>query len=338
MDPGTGKTYIALLIVLMLRQRALYICHRESIQNQTMEVFRGRGLRVSKRVEDASNSEIDAVVLIVNTAAKCDPGVFSHFGTSIYDEVHHYCSPEFAKVLGKSRATYNLCMSASTDERPDGLDIMYHVHHGPTVTGRDLGIEGKIYHFDIEFTIIRHNWGAAYNYVERGASNMRSYWGGVKALNKCPERRALLMHHLGALLERGHSVYIMAHETETVQTIAKLVEIAHAGSSMCRLTSRTSEEIKMAYKTDNEIVIATYKYVIEGISIPHMTAVIWWDPPLPSNVKQALGRILRPGPEQHKKREVIDVVDEGSMFERWYDKGNENHGSRESHYKKLLAR
>lgn len=341
MPTGAGKTYIAALLTLKLHEKTLYITHRRRIMEQSSEVFRSFGLTVSNSVR-SDPTEVtppDVRIVVVNSLIGLDPDerikIFDKYGFIVYDEVHRYCSKEFSEVFWITRSRYNLCMSATTDERNDGLDILYHIHHGPTVSAESMGVKAKIYHFDLTVKIIRKRWPDEYLEVERNKNGMRSVLRAAKLLNECLARTYFIINCLADLLMRRHCVYVLTHRREVVEQLHGLISTYL--SRVPQLIAWTQEELadvpsfttihKMMGEMTNEdyaqahqsglIIVATYSYIREGISIPHMTAEIFADPPFTTTVKQCIGRIMRPGPNQTKPREIIDLVDSGSMFDHW---------------------
>jgi superfamily II DNA or RNA helicase len=335
MMTGAGKTYIAVLLTHLLGQRTLYITHRRRIAAQTKDVYASYGF----------NNEADVRVMVVNSLIGMDPAeravIFKNYSFIVYDEVHRYCSKQFSEVFWITRSKYNLCLSATTDEREDGCDILYHIHHGPTVFADTLGVKSKIYHFDVEVTLIKRNWPKEYLDVEKSKNGTRSYLRASGLLNTCDARNTLILQAVMYMLQNKHCVYVLTYRRDMVDKLYEMINgmILAAPQYVSWATDDNREVLKMMGEmTDEEyarahesglVIVATYSYVREGISIPHMTAEIFADPPLTSTLKQCLGRILRPGPQQTKKREIIDLVDMKSMFEKWaqdrykiyYDRG-----------------
>jgi hypothetical protein len=327
LNGGAGKTYIAAGLTRQLGQRTLYITHRIQIQEQVIDVYNQMGLTATSNISDTS---ADVKVLVINTLLNCPPEqrkeLLYSYSFSVYDEVHRYCSATFSEVFWITRAKYNLAMSGTTDERKDGMDLLYHIHHGPTISAESLGIANKIYAFTCVVRRIKRLWPSEYITAPVSAgTEMKSVMGALSLLSKCHERNILNLAISRHLIEQeNHSIYIMVHTRAAVETIIKLLNDNLSAPDddaryreICTLIGGTTkDEVAIAHRS-GRVIVATYQYIREGISIPHMTGLIFWDPPFNANVKQCMWRIMRPGPHEQRQRVIIDPIDQGSMFAGW---------------------
>ena len=134
MEPGQGKTFLAMAVMSALGRKTAIIVPRSYLQKQWAEICR-------KYLPDASigtydgkvKTDGDVVILVINSAVsdtftfgkgadvKSYPShkFWSRFGLIVYDEVHMYCSESRAEIFRNAQAPYMLGLSATPDSRLD---------------------------------------------------------------------------------------------------------------------------------------------------------------------------------------------------------------------------
>lgn len=154
---GLGKTYIACGVIAAIGKRVLYISPNDYISRQaqrdmatyfdlpTMQ-YDKRGDKTSPQWDAQSDKikkkyDLDTafcVFVVINTAVKLDTRFFKSFGVVVLDEIHSYCSPEWSVIFWKINVESVLGMSATTDHRSDGLDILYKKHYGDVIHAKHI--------------------------------------------------------------------------------------------------------------------------------------------------------------------------------------------------------
>lgn len=331
MGVGTGKSYLATLLMLLLRMRTLLIVHRKKLREQWIkDVFSRKcpGLRVG---DDPTDEDADIVIMIVNSAVDAARTAqdYAGFGFVIYDEVPKMCTSRFAEVFWLTRTRYGLCMSGDIDDRDDGGDIVYHDHHGTTVTEDMMGIAKKIYSFDVVVEVAMVRVPDQYLNAERSGKGMRNIMREIAKLNKCEAYRDFIVERTRRMVAEGYNTYVFCHNRATVDYYA--ARLRESDESIFTMMSgqdesedmlEEDEETRGAYAVSckrGAVIVATYAYGAVGVSITRMTGLVYADPPFNKPLKQCIGRILRPGPEQTQPRMIVDVVIAGSHFAKKYN-------------------
>jgi hypothetical protein len=143
MDTGLGKTRVGCAVAARLGAPALVVVPTQSIGEQWVDelkelcpemvagVFHNPPKR-SRRVPPGPRTH-DLVVVIVNTFREKGPSFLEGFGLVILDEAHEYHSAHNSRALWLAQTPAVLGLSATPEERADGLDLYVHLHLGPVV-------------------------------------------------------------------------------------------------------------------------------------------------------------------------------------------------------------
>ena len=126
---GFGKTSLSLYILSKLRKKTLVLVHKEFLFNQWIERIQqflpdARIGKIQGPVIDIENKDIVLGMIQSISMKEYDPEVFSSFGLTIIDEVHHISSEVFSNTLFKLVTKYMLGLSA-TPKRKDGLSKVF---------------------------------------------------------------------------------------------------------------------------------------------------------------------------------------------------------------------
>ena len=131
---GFGKTCLALYICAKLKKKTLIIVHKEFLLNQWVERISeflpaAKVGRIQGQVIDIEDKDI-VIGMLQSLSMKDYPDtMFSSFGLTIIDEVHHISSEVFSQALFKIVTLYTLGLSA-TMERKDGTTSIFKMFLG----------------------------------------------------------------------------------------------------------------------------------------------------------------------------------------------------------------
>lgn len=157
---GLGKTFVAAGMISAIGMRTLYIVAKCPLAEQAQKDLQGV-LSVDLPDEDQSNIDhpqkitvkiytgskrkiTDVTICVINTALKQNGDFFSQFGLVIMDEVQDFCSEDRRKIFKSASAPCVLVMSATTEDRTDGMHIIFHREFSMTGDGtRDLLLKYK---------------------------------------------------------------------------------------------------------------------------------------------------------------------------------------------------
>ena len=132
-----GKTSASLYIMSQLKKKTIVIVHKEFLMNQWIEriaqfVPAARIGKIQGPTIDVEDKDIVLCMLqsLINKEYPAD--LFSQFGLTIIDEVHHISSQTFSNSLFKVVTKYMLGLSATMD-RKDGTTKVFKMFLGPVV-------------------------------------------------------------------------------------------------------------------------------------------------------------------------------------------------------------
>ena len=333
---GAGKTFLAILLSMMLGVRTLYITNRKKLALQAARDYKTAvpDIKVSLFLDD----DADVTILVVNSASDKYKSTdnYKSYGFVIYDEVPKYCTKSFSDIFWLTRCKYNLAMSGTLDRRPDGGDVLYHDHHGPSLSAATMNIKTRIDHFHVKVETFAFKAPTKYTQTPRGENKLRSAMRGIALLNENQERRDFIVTLATEMLARGHEFYMFVHKRESVdyyysrlESLTNTYQMMSGNDTTHLMASNLMAVTQSLNSTKDQddgdyalaccggaIIIATYSYGETGISFSHMTGAFFVEPPNSIFFDQAVGRILRPGPLQNKERLIFDIIDYGSMFQK----------------------
>jgi hypothetical protein len=151
MDTGLGKSRVGCGVVARRGEAALVVVPTDAIATQWVEEFAEiyPGMRVEvyhnppakragSRKEPPGPQTHDVVLIIVNTFRDKTPEFMEGFGTVILDEAHEYHSTHNCRALWLSQTCAVLGLSATPEERPDGLDRYVPLHLGGVILPKTI--------------------------------------------------------------------------------------------------------------------------------------------------------------------------------------------------------
>jgi len=143
-----GKTSASLYILSQLKKKTLVIVHKEFLMNQWIERIHqflpdARIGKIQGPIVDIENKEIVLCMIQSLVSKEYNPSIFSSFGFTIIDEVHHISSQTFSNSLFKVITKYMLGLSA-TMERKDGTTKIFKMFLGEVVHKVDIKNEHEV--------------------------------------------------------------------------------------------------------------------------------------------------------------------------------------------------
>ena len=151
MDTGLGKTRVGCGVIARRGEPALVVVPTDAIANQWVdefaEIYPGMKVEVyhnppakksgTRRAPPGPQTH-DVVLIIVNTFRNKTPDFMEGFGTIILDEAHEYHSTHNCRALWLSQTRAVLGLSATPEERPDGLDRYVPLHLGRVILPKTI--------------------------------------------------------------------------------------------------------------------------------------------------------------------------------------------------------
>lgn len=134
---GWGKTCAGLYILSKLKKKTIIIVHKEFLMNQWIERIQhflpnARIGKIQGPIIDVDNKDVVLCMLQSLVQKNYESSLFSQFGLTIIDEVHHISSQTFSNSLFKVITKYMLGLSA-TMNRKDGTTNVFKMFLGDVI-------------------------------------------------------------------------------------------------------------------------------------------------------------------------------------------------------------
>lgn len=344
---GTGKTFIAAGIIATLKQRTVFITMKRPLLAQAVKDLRSAlTCRVAAWGEkdcilDGSNAT-DVIVMVINSAMTRPKDFYTKFGFVLFDEVHSMSSDSRRDIFRLACTKYTVGMSATTNERPDKFDIIYHrelaitgIIYGAKLTEEDEGeadIEGE---WDINVKVIKYIGPKKYTQNLRHESTGNVFIPYMIEQAMADEQRLdLAMNELIRLYNwRGidertgqphqHTIYVFCEQRDPLSKISEEIQrrgMIVAAPELDNVVTKFIGGIKDKEISDAvahaRVILTTYGYSGTGVSIPRASAILFLTP-RKSGMKQIIPRICRRG-GPICPREIVDIVDWSTRLRSQY--------------------
>jgi len=313
---GAGKTVCGLRIISKIQRKTLIIVHKEFLLRQWVERIEqflptARVGRIQGSIIDVEDKDIVIGMLQSLSMKDYDIKLFSDFGLTIVDEVHHISSEVFSRALFKIVTRYTLGLSA-TLTRKDGLTKVIKMFLGDVVFSKKRKGENKVLvkaieyiSNDEEFDNEVLNWRGQVNYTSM-----------IKKLCEYNRRSEFLLKVLEDTIEKGHvedQIMILGHNKNLLKYLHDAIQ--HRSIATVGYYVGGMKEADLKISEGKKVIIGTYAMAEEGLDIKTLTTLLMVTPKV--SVNQAVGRILR---KKDHEALVIDIVDVHSIFQRHWSK------------------
>jgi hypothetical protein len=225
MDTGLGKTRLACALVARRGEPALVVVPTKDIGDQWIDEFAEifPGLVVGfyhnppkgSRRRPPGPATHDVVIVIINTFREKGPEFLEGYGTVVLDEAHEYHSTHNCRALWLSQTRAVLGLSATPEERPDGLDRYVALHLGPAIRAEAIpGFDVGAVNFRGEARVIEYAGHPDHCETATTPSGTMSAIGTIGNIIKDPYRLRAVAAEVVALYR--------LHETAAPEELARL--------------------------------------------------------------------------------------------------------------------
>ncbi len=307
---GWGKTFLAIWLIYKLGIKTLIIVHTENLLQQ-WKIEIKKLLKIDCGIIQGPNIDIENKFIVIGmiqslSMKNYDSNIFTDFGFTIYDEVHHTPGKCFSKVFYKIGSKYNLGLSA-TLTRSDGLTKVIKYFLGSVIV-------------NIKLNIIKPNIKIIYSEIEplkektmiNGKINTQSM---ITDLCEVFQRNLLIVKLIIENINFNRKILVL---TERIQHCKELKRFLSATIDESKIGLYIGGMKLEALQESNkkQIIIATYKMAAEGYNNPLLDTLILASPIV--KIEQAIGRILRQ--KNLNDPLVIDIVDSFSFLYNYFTK------------------
>ena len=314
-EPGKGKTVMALNIISKLKTKTLVVVHKSFLMNQWIERIQtflpdAKIGKIQGDIIDIDNKDIVIGMLQSLSSKEYDPLMWDQFGLTVFDECHHLSAEVFSKIMINIVTNYTLGLSG-TMKRKDGLTKVFEYFIGPVIHKEktDITTEVLIKSIHVDFnefdnvkTDFRGNPLYSLMINELDCKQRNDFLISVvkQEFIKNPNQQMMILSNTKNLLHQLH---------EGIELFDKNMEMT-IGYYLGGM-----KEEKLKESESKKVILATYAMASEGLDIKTLTTLLMSTPK--SDVCQSVGRILR---SKHETPMVIDIVDNHQLFQNQYKK------------------
>ena len=310
-DPGKGKTVMALNIIAKLKKKTLVIVHKSFLLNQWIERIQqflptARVGKIQGQIIDIENKDIVIGMLQSLSQKEYPEDLFDCFGLSIYDETHHLGAEVFSRCMMRTITNYTLGLSG-TMQRKDGLTKVFKMFLGDIVhkeksNTSEHKVIVKAIHYSVE--------DPEFNEMKYDYRGNPLYSTMISKLCNYNHRSEFIIKVLQTELSKNNEqqIMILAHNKTLITYLFKAIEHRNIATVGYYIGGMKEEELKKS--ESKKVIIATYAMASEGLDIKSLTSLIMASPK--TDVCQSVGRILR---TKHTSPLVVDIIDSHDIFE-----------------------
>jgi superfamily II DNA or RNA helicase len=328
---GQGKTFLATGLIEKLQRKTLIICHNKTILHQWIKILNKAYPKnkiayfYGEKKEDG-----DIIVGVINSLLMQSKEYFHKFGYVILDEVHEYVAKTRKQIYNLASSTYMLGLSATPNERTDGLDIVNIWSCGPILIAKDLdGYTEDNIPFKGEVKMIKYLGHPDYTKIITNKTlEIVSFSQMISQMCDDPYRIHLIVKTIYELRQKNMNILVFADRRSYLENIRIELDRFHIINDILddiKINSKrvvggaSAEDIDYAELHSN-VILSTFQFFGTGKSIPKLDAIILCSPRKRKS-KQFVGRIFRLGGNYSIVRQIIDIVDWGSVLKSsWYNR------------------
>lgn len=312
-EPGKGKTVMALNIISIIKKKTLVVVHKEFLMDQWKERIQfflpdAKVGKIQGEVYDIEDKDIVLCMLQTVSTKTYSSQMWSQFGLTVYDECHRLGAEVFSNVMVNNTCNHNLGLSG-TMTRKDGLSKVFKWFLGPVIHK-----EASDKSVNVNVKVIEYTNDELFKDIPVDFMGRILYSSLISKLCECKERTNILINIIQNELKLNYNqqIMVLGHNRNLLEDIFDGVSkfeksVGYYLGGMKRKDLALSENKK--------VIIATYSMASEGLDIKTLTTLLMATPK--SDVCQSVGRILR---SKHDNPIVIDVVDNFHILKKQYVK------------------
>lgn len=332
MDTGLGKTFTSAALIEKFKTKTLIVIPNKSNLDGWYDPFKIY-LKDVILGEYHSDKKIDGDVVIMTIDSALSQNFtfsipsdinkkekitipyneyFNQFGFIIYDEIHNYPTKSYQEIFWRTNFKYSIGLTATPNERSDEMDIIYYKHVGNIVNANK--IPGFLdYAKELK-------WKGVVNVIEYYSPSEFSeqYYNSMgwtdttemqKQFARDTYRNKMIIDIIKEKFSNNRNVFIFAIHRSFLDNIydAMVKENLPVDKTIKFMGGSTIDD-KIKAKEQAQIILTTYSFGKESVSIKRMDTIIFAQP-MRNKMRQTIGRILRRGGDASIEREIIDIRD-----------------------------
>ena len=331
---GSGKTVMGIALIIMSKQRALWITHTKQLLNQFVDRLKAfTDIKTVGMIKEGEITIGDEVTIgMVQTMVRRPEELRqlrNTFGIVIVDECHHVPSSTFTTVIGELNPYYLYGLTA-TPKRRDGLETLLYQNIGPIRANipRKLVVSHK--------SLVR----PTVKVIQLDTQGLEgdNYQKLIKSIIHNETRNDIIIQDIVAEYVEGNICVVMSDRKIHARALyRKLQDLdVPVGLVLGEHSDKVRKDIIGQLESGNiKVLVCTSQLLGEGFDFAPLNR-LFITTPFRNAVRceQIVGRIQRPSPGKNDAV-VYDYVDINHGLLKHQFKNNGPKGSRFSVYKKL---
>lgn len=307
---GRGKTVMALKIISLLNVKTLVIVHKGFLLEQWIERIQqflpsAKIGRIQGQIIDIEDKDIVIGMLQSLSMKEYPSTLFSSFGLTIVDEVHHIAAEVFVRSLFTVVTKYVLGLSA-TMQRKDGLTKVFKMFLGDIVYKEKQNA-------DLNVIVNTHTFQTKDEDFNEEVVDYRGqvqYSSMITKLCKFNRRSDFILNIIKYQLSINdkQQIIVLALYKNLLTYFYKHIKHYDIASVGYYVGGMKPDKLKES--ESKKIILATYAMAAEALDIKTLTTLVMATPK--TDVTQSIGRILR---VKDNNPLVIDIVDTHRVFQ-----------------------
>jgi len=314
-EPGKGKTVMALNIISKLKKKTLVVVHKSFLMNQWKERINqflpnAKVGFIQGKTIDIEDKDIVIGMLQTLSTKEFSEDIINEFGLTVYDECHHLSAEVFSQVMIRINTNYILGLSG-TMTRKDGLTKVFKWFIGPIVHKEKSENQEEVL---IKALYFEDPFNDEYNTVETDFKGNPQYSKMISKICSNDNRTSMILNVIQYELKDNYEqqIMILAHNKSLIQELYDKIQQFERSVGLY-IGGMKEEQLKDS--ENKKIIIATYAMASEGLDIKTLTTLCMATPK--TDVCQSVVRILR---SKHKQPLVIDIIDNQDIFQKQFKK------------------
>jgi hypothetical protein len=236
--------------------------------------------------------------------------VRENFGLVVFDEVHHLAAEVFMRVAGMFPAMLRLGLSA-TPNRSDRMEVVFFAHIGPVRVriAKATAPPPKVLRLATGWKCPRKGMGEKMPHAAGKDMHVK------KILSKNPIRNSQIVRLTKSAWEKGRCIVVFTDFIEHAHLLKHAFINEGITPHDIGLYIGETKIDQRPLELAKQLVITTFGMMAEGTDKPKLDTCVLTMPR--SNIKQAIGRVLRLH-EGKQQPVVVDLVDDDSPVFKGY--------------------
>lgn len=310
-----GKTVLSLYIIAQLKKKTFIIVHKEFLMNQWIERIQqflpnARVGKIQGPIIDIDDKDIVIGMLQSISMKEYPSSIFTSFGLTIIDEVHHISSEVFSNSLFKL-ITKNMLGLSATMNRKDGTSKVFKMFLGDVLFKGERDEIREVVVRAIEYKVNDDE----FNEVKLDFKGNPAYSSMISKLCEYNNRSEFILKILCDMLKENpnQQIMILAHNKNILKYLYDAINYRNISTVGYYIGGM--KEVALKASENKKVVIATYSMAAEALDIKTLTTLIMATPK--TDIEQSVGRILR---DKHSHPIVVDIIDSHDLFQNQFRK------------------